>query len=216
MKFTVNNLDRAIVLSYHCSIELGCHSDSMSLWHIVALISLFNSSTNSLLLYLFSLAVLLNFCTNSSIVLPPCSNLINFATFTNSSSSPLNSFLISVKNSPTVLYSNSPSSRSSNIFFFHISAASTYIYDNTHWICSSTGAPLILIHIYSLYAMINLATLLELLSNSYSLATSTCILDCDSVAALPVPPRPTCVIIACSAASCFCYCQTTCSKLISC
>ena len=194
-----------IALSYHCLIELGYHSDSMSLWCIMVLILFLNSSTNSLLSYLLPLATLLNSYTNSSIGLPLCSNLFSLATFTDSSSSPPNSFLISAKNFPIVSYSSSPPSRSSNIFSFYTSATSSCTYDNTHWICSSTSVPLILICIYSLHTVINPATLPELPSNSCNLATSTYILGCESVATPSAPPRSTCAIIAYSAASCF-YC----------
>ena len=45
-------LSNVITLSYHCSIEPGCCSDSMSLWHIVALIPLLNFSISSLLSYI--------------------------------------------------------------------------------------------------------------------------------------------------------------------
>ena len=204
-----------IALSYHCSIESGYHSVSINLLLIISFIHLLNSSTNSLPSYPLPLAALLNSCTNFSIVLPSYSNLLNSATFTDSSSPPPNSFLIPAKNSSTVSYSNSPPSKSSNTFSFYMSATPPCTYNNIHWICFSTGAPLILICIYSLHTVINLATLPELPSNSYSLITLTCMLDHESVTTPSASPRPTCVIIAWSATSCSCCCQTICSKLIS-
>ena len=111
-------LSKTIALSYHCPIEPGYCSNSMSLWHIVVLIPLLNSSINGLPSYLLPLTALLNSCINSSIIFSLCSNLLNFATFLNSSSSSPNSFLMSTKNSLTISYSNNSPFRSSNIFFF--------------------------------------------------------------------------------------------------
>ena len=209
-------LSRAIALSYHCSIEPDCHSTSINLLLITPFILLLNSSTSSLPSYSLLLAALLNSYTNSSIVLPPCSNLLNSATFTDSLSPPPNTFLISAKNSSTISYSNSHPSRSSNTFPFHMSATLSYTYDNIHWICSSTSASLILIYMYSLHTVINPATLLKLPSNSCGLATLTCMLGCESVAVPSAPSKLTCAIITWSTASCSCCCQTTCSKSILC
>ena len=75
-------LFKFITLSYHCSMKLGWHSDSISLCHIVLFMLLLNSSTKCCPSYLLPLAILLNSCTNSFIVFPPCSNHFNSATFT--------------------------------------------------------------------------------------------------------------------------------------
>ena len=125
-------LFKVIILSYHCLIEPGYHLDFMSLWYIVALIPPLNSSTSSLLSYSLPLSALLNFCTNFSMVLFPCSNLFNSATFTDSSSPSPNFFLILAKNSPTISYSSNPPFKSSNVFSFHTFADPLYIYDNTY------------------------------------------------------------------------------------
>ena len=130
-------------------MEVGCHSDFMSLQHITLFISLLNSSTNSLPLYLLPLAALLNSWTNSSIVLPLCSNIFNSATFTVSSSPLPNSFLRSAKNSLVVSYSSTPPSKSSSVFSFYISANLPCIYDKIHCIYSSTVTPFIFIIIYN-------------------------------------------------------------------
>jgi len=61
----------------------------------------------------------------------------------------------------------------------------------------------------------NLATFLELPSNSCSLATLICILGHVNVAAPSAPPSPAYMIIACSTASYSYCCQTICSKLMS-
>ena len=143
----------------------------MSLWHIVTFISFLNSSTNGLLSYPFSLAALLNSCTNFSIIFPPYSSLFNLATFTDSSSPLPNSFLISTKIFPIVLYSNNPPSKFSSIFSFYISADPLYIYDNTYWICFSSIVSLIFILMYSLYAIIKPEIFNEVLSNICGHAT---------------------------------------------
>ena len=90
------------------------------------------------------------------------------------------------------------------------------MYDNTHWICSSTNTLLIFMCIYSLHTVINPATFPELPSNSCDLATSTCMLGYANVAAPSAPSNPAWVIIACSTASCSCCCCTTCSRLMLC
>ena len=54
-------LSNAITLSYHCSIELGCYFDSISLWDIIPFMSLLNSLTKSLLSYSLSFITFLNF-----------------------------------------------------------------------------------------------------------------------------------------------------------
>ena len=148
-------LSKLVVYSYHCSILVRDLFAFINFLLIAPLISLLNSFINSLSSYLLSLAALQNSYTNSSIVLPPCSNFFNSATFTNSSSSSPNSLFIVTKNSPTDSYSNNPSSRSSNIFSFQMSADPFYTYDSTYWICSSTITSLILILIYSLQAVKN-------------------------------------------------------------
>jgi len=102
------------------------------------------------------------------------------------------------------------------MFSFQTSADPPYIYDNTHYICSSTGVPHILIYTYSLYAMMNPVTFLKLPLNFCGLATLTCILGHMNIAISSASPNPTCIIIACSTTSCSCYCQTICSKLILC
>ena len=112
-------LFRVITLLYYCSIEPGCYSDSMSLWCIMVLIPLLNSSTSDLLLYLLSLAALLNFCTTSSIVFWPSFNLLNSATFIDCLFLSPNSFLMSTKNSSMFSYSsNLPFKSSSSMFSF--------------------------------------------------------------------------------------------------
>ena len=62
----------------------------------------------------------------------------------------------------------------------------------------------------------NLATFLKLLLNFCDLTTLTCILGHVNLTTLFAPPSPACAIIACGTASCFCCCQTTCFKLMSC
>ena len=61
-------------------MELGWHSDFMSLCWMVLFISHLNSLISGFLLYILSLAVLLNSWSNSSIVFPPCSSLFNSTT----------------------------------------------------------------------------------------------------------------------------------------
>ena len=160
---------------YHCSILVRGFFASINFLLIAPLIPLLNSSINSLPLYLLLLATLQNSYTNSSIVLPPCSNFFNSTTFTNSLSLPPNSLFIVVKNSPTNSYSNDPSSRSSSIFSFQMSANSPYTYDSIHWICSSTVTFLILILMYSLQAVKNPNTFPASLLKTSSLATSLCV-----------------------------------------
>ena len=133
---------------------------------------LLNSSINGLPLYLLLFATLLNFYINFSIIFPPCSNFFNSVTFTVSLFSLSNSFFISVKNFPAILYSNTPASKSSNTFSFCTSADSPCTYDTIHYICFFTASPLIFILIYSLHAVMNSDTFSELLSNTCGLATS--------------------------------------------
>ena len=147
----------------------------MNLQHIIALISLLNSSTNSLLLYLLPHAAFLNSYMNFFIVFPPCSSFFNSATFTDFSSFS-NSFLIFARNFSIFSYSNNPLFKSFSMFSFQTSANPSCIYDSIYYICSSTGISLILICTYSLYAVINPATFPELPSNFCSLATLICIL----------------------------------------
>ena len=96
------------------------------------MILLLNFFIRNLFSYLLSLTACLNSCTNSSIILLPYSNFFNSATFTDFSFLSLNFFLISTKNSSIVSYSNNPSSKSSNVFFFYTSADSPYIYTITN------------------------------------------------------------------------------------
>ena len=91
-------------------------------------------------------------------------------------------------NTPTVSYSNNPLSRSSNTFFFQMSADSLCIYDSTHYICSSTDISFIFILKYSLHAVINLNIFPELPSNSCGLATSTCMLGYVNITTFSAPP----------------------------
>ena len=121
-----------MALSYYCLIEDGYHFKSISLWHTIPFISLLNSSTKSLLLYLLSLTTLLNFWTNSFIVLPLYYNLFNSTIFTISLSPLLKSFFISTRNSPTISYSNKPSSKSSNVFSFQTSTDPSYTYNRIY------------------------------------------------------------------------------------
>ena len=69
---------------------------------------------------------------------------------------------------------------------------------------------------YSLHAVMNLATFPELPSNSCSLATSTYIFGHANTATPSASPNLAWTIIAYSAISCFCCCCITCSRLRSC
>ena len=106
---------------YYCSMLVGGLSASINFLRIILFILLLNSSINGLPLYLLSLAIYLNSCINSFMILPPCSNFFNSATFTISSSPPPNSLFNPAKNSLADSYSISPASKSSSIFSFHIS-----------------------------------------------------------------------------------------------
>ena len=136
------------------------------------LISHLNFSVNSLSLYLISLITFLNSCINSSIIFLPYSNLLNSTALTISSSLFPNSFLRSAKNSPAILYSKTSIFRSSKIFSFYTSAEFSCIYNKIYCICFSTVFFLILILINNLHAIINSKIFSNLLSNTYSLATS--------------------------------------------
>ena len=120
--------------SYHCSIVSGWCFNSMSLYWIVPFMSCLNYSINGHLSYLLSLIVLSNSCTNSFIIFPPCSSFLNSATLTISSSyfSSPNSLFKSAKNFPAVLYSNTPVSKFSSMFSFHILANPLCTYDNIY------------------------------------------------------------------------------------
>ena len=203
-------LFNVIALLYHCLIELGYHSDSINLQCIVLFMPLLNSFTKGLSLYLLPLVALLNSCTNSSIILLPCSNLFNSATLTIFSSFSLNYFLISAKNFPTILYSNSPSSKSFSVFSFYTFANSLCTYNKIYCIYFSTIISLILILIYNLYAMINLNIFLELLLNSCSLATLICILGLTNTTTSSFSPSSAWAIMACRAANCSYCCWTIC------
>ena len=135
-------------------MEAGRFSASINFLLIPPFIPYLNSSTNGLPSYLLPLTVLLNSCMNSSIVLPPCSNRLNSAAFTDFSSSPPNSLFKLFKNSSADLYSTSPDSSSSMIFSFYTSADPSCIYDSIHCTCPSTDSLLNLILIYSLHAVI--------------------------------------------------------------
>ena len=124
-------------LLYHCSMLLEGLYIFMSFLLIISFILLLNSSTRGFSSYLLSLATLLNFYMNSSIVQFPCSIFFNSTTFIVLSSPCPNSFFRFAKNSSTVTYSNTPISKFFNIFPFQISADSLYTCNSTHWICSS-------------------------------------------------------------------------------
>ena len=109
-----------LVLCLHQSFPNHC---------VHASLEFFNKGAPS---YLLPLAILLNSCTNSSIVLPLCSNFLNSATFTTSLSSPPNSLFTPTKNSPADLYSTSSVSKSSSIFSFYTSADPFYTYERIH------------------------------------------------------------------------------------
>ena len=130
-------------------------STSINFLLISPFIPLLNSFTNGLPSYPLSLAVLLNSCTNYSIIFFLCSSFLNSATLTDSSSPLLNFFFKLIKNSSTVSYLISPASDSSITFSFHTSAVPPCTYDNIHCTCPSTDSPLNLILIYSLHATIN-------------------------------------------------------------
>ena len=182
------------------------HPQGINCKRISLFILCLNSSMRGHSLYPLSLTALLNFCTNSSIILFPCSSFHSSATFINSSSLLPNSFFMSVKNSPIISYSSNSPSRSSNTFSFQMSTDPPCIYNSTHWIYSSTDTPLIFMYIYSLYTVMNLATFLELPLNSYGFATSTYILGCTNAATPSAPPNLAWVIIVCSTASYSCWC----------
>ena len=165
-----------------------------------------------MLLYLFSLVALLNSCTNSSIVFSFCFNFFNSATLTVFSSLLLNSFFMSTKNSSTVSYSNTPTSRSSKIFSFYTYAEHPYIYDEIHCICSSPMSSLILILMNNLHAIINPETFSKLLSNTCGLTTSVL----DLVLGLGAAPL-FCNVWSCAyiAAGCSYYCLMIACKSMS-
>ena len=91
-------------------MEADRFSASINFLLIPLFIPRLNSSTNGLPSYLLSLAAHLNSYMNSSIILSPCSNFLNSAAFTNSSSLPPNSFFKLVKNSSADSYSMSQTS----------------------------------------------------------------------------------------------------------
>ena len=168
-------LSRVIALLYYYLIELSWCSASINFLLIAPFIPFLNFSINSLPLYLLFLATLWNSYTNSSVIFPSCSNLFNSATFTNSLSPSLNFFLMSAKNSPTVLYSSNSLFRFFNVFSFQISTNPSCTYDNTYWIYSSTATPFIFICIYNLYGITNPETFDKALLNTCSLTTSVLI-----------------------------------------
>ena len=95
---------------------------SMSLWYIISFMPFLNFSIREYSSYPLPLAACLNSWTNSSIVFPSYSNLLNSATLTVSSSPLLNFFLNSVRNFFTISYSRFYSSKSSKMFSFWTSA----------------------------------------------------------------------------------------------
>ena len=120
---------------------------------LLYLIPCLKSSINSFLSYLLPLTVLLNFCTNFSIVLLFYSTFLISATF-NISLSPLPSSCFKfVRNSSTVACAKLSFSKSSIIFSFYISANSLYTYDKTYYTYFSTTTSLIFIYIYNLYTV---------------------------------------------------------------
>ena len=171
--FSLQYLSKFVALSYHCSILLREHFTSINFLLITLFIPLLNSSINDLPSYSLSLTALLNSYTNFSIVLLSCFTFFNSATFIISSSPPLNSFFKSDKNSPTIAQLKLLLSRSSIIFSFYTFTDHSCTYDNTHCICSSTTASLILVLIYSLYAIKNPETFSAFPLNVCSLATFT-------------------------------------------
>ena len=134
--------------------------------------SLLNSSINSLSLYLLLFATLLNFYTNSFIILLSCSIFFKSTTFNVLLSSLLNSCFRSIRNSTTIVYTKLLLSKSSIIFSFQISADPLCTYNNTHYTCFSTDTSLISILMYNLYAIKKPRTFLVFLLNVCDLATS--------------------------------------------
>ena len=189
-----------MALSYYCLMEASYYFDSMSFQYIIPFISLLNSSIKGCLLYLLSLATLLNSYTNSFIVFSFCSKFFNSVALTIFSSHLLNSFFMSAKKFSTVSYSNTSTSRSSKTFSFHTSAEHPCIYDRIHCICSSSMSSLILILMNNLYAIINSETFSKLLSNTCGLATSVL----DPVLGLGAGPlfcnvwSYACIVVSCS------------------
>ena len=180
---------------------VGGLSTSINFLLITPFIPLLNSSTNSFPSYLLPLTTLLNSWTNSSIIFPSCSNFFNSATFTDSFSPPLNSFLMATKNFSTDSYSSTPSFRSSKTFFFQIFANPPYTNNNTHCTCSFTITPVILALIYSLQAVTNPDTFPTSPLNTSGLA----IFLCDPSPHLPAPAASNACIWACITANCSCY-----------
>ena len=126
----------------------------------------------NLSLYLLFLATFLNSCINSSIIFLPCSNLLNSTVLTISSYLFPNFFLRSAKNSPAILYFKTSIFRSSKTFSFYTSAEFPCIYNKIYCICFSTVFFLIHILMNNLHTIINSKIFFNLLSNTYSLATS--------------------------------------------
>jgi len=145
-------LFKFITLSYHCSILVGGYSDFINFLLIIPFFLSLNSSTNGCSLYSLSFTAYLNFCMNS-IILFSYSTFFNSVTFIVSLSPSLNFFFRSIKNFPTVIYSNSLFSKFFTIFFFQIFTDLPYIYDNIYCICSFTELFPIFILIKSLHAV---------------------------------------------------------------
>ena len=131
-----------------------------------------NSSIKDLFLDPLSLTILLNFYTYSFIFLFPYSTCFNFATFLDLLSPSPNSFFISSNNSLTISKSHTLVSKSSNMFSFQMSTASSCIYYKTHYTCSSTASLLIFILINNLHIVINPDIFSDFPSNTCGIATS--------------------------------------------
>ena len=130
-----------------------------------------NSSINSLSSYSLPLITLLNFYTNSFIILLPCSTFFGSATLIVSLSPLPNYCFKSVKKFPTVANINFSLSKSSITFYFHISANSPCAYDNTHYTYSFTATSFIFILIFNMHTIKNSGTLFAVLLNICGLAT---------------------------------------------
>ena len=125
-------LSRFFALSYYCSILVRRYSNFINFFLITLFISLLNSFTNGLFLYLLLFATLWKSCTNSFIVLLFYYIFFNFTIFIVPLSLPLNFLFKSIRNSFTITYSNFPLSKFSMMFSFQISANSSCTYDNIY------------------------------------------------------------------------------------
>ena len=168
-------LSKFVVLLYYCLMLLEKCSTCISFLLITLFIPHLNSFINTLLSYLLFFTALLNFCTNSSIVLLLCSTFFNSATFIISLSPPSNSFFRFIRriNSSTIANSKLLFFRFLITFFFKMSTNSLYMYDITYWVFFSTKTFLIFILIYNLYTIKKPKILLISPLNVGGLATST-------------------------------------------